>query len=271
VLPVATLESSSTVLPARRAVPLRGLAVFFKMLSFVLRDFFRSVWALFVLALLVAIHLLLFNESPTRGHFFGVQYASTLLVAGIAAAGMFSRANRAEMYPILARSLSRVTVAGALMLAAWLVSVGAYLLSSAALLIRYGSWFEGNAPIERWLDVPTFLYGTLPMLAIGVLAVSVVALLSTFVSPSVLRLVLLALMALLIMSFDNRNFPIEGIRPALQALPPVMAPVAGALRYATDVSRDTVAVVSLAMLAGYAFFLALAVLLLSAARETVLD
>jgi len=221
--------------------------------------------------MLVAIHLMLFDVSPTRSHFFGVQYASTILVAGIAAAGMFSRANRAEMYPILARSLSRVVVTGALMLAAWLVSVGAYLLSSAALLVRYGSWFEGNAPIDGWLDVPTFLYGSLPMLAVGVLAVSVVALLSTFVSPSVLRLIVLALIALLIMSFDNRNFPIEGIRPALQALPPVMAPVAGALRYATETSRDMVATVSLAMLVGYAFFLALAVLLLSAARETALD
>ncbi|HKP52992.1 MAG TPA: hypothetical protein VJ183_10100 [Chloroflexia bacterium] len=268
---MATLESSTGVLPTPRAVPMGGPSLYFKLLNFTLRDFFRSIWALFVLAVLVAIHLMLFDVSPSRSHFFGVQYASTILVAGITAAGMFTRANRAEMLPILARPVSRVAVASALMLGAWLVAIVAYLLSSAVVLVRYGSWFEGKAPVDRWLDISTFVYGSLPMLAIGLLSVSVVALLSTFVSPSVLRLIVLALIALLIMSFDNRNFPIVEVRSALQALPPVMAPVAGALRYATEASRDTVATVSLAMLAGYAFFLALAVLLLSAARETVLD
>jgi hypothetical protein len=106
------------------------------------------------------------------------------------------------------------------------------------------------------------------MLAVGMLTISIVALLSTFVSPSLLRLFLLAMIALLIMSFDNRNFPIVDVRPALQALPPVLAPVAEALHYATEASRDTVAVVSLAMMAGYSFFLVLVVLSLSATRET---
>ena len=157
------------------------------------------------------------------------------------------------------------------MLGAWLVAVGAHLLSSAAALVRYGPWLEHNSPVTRWADMVTLARGSLPMLVIALVVVCVVALLSTFVASSVLRLVILSFIALLIMSFDNRNFPIESIRPALQALPPVMAPVAGALRYATQPQPDTLAAVELGMLAGYAFFLALLVLWLSSSQETMLD
>lgn len=248
-----------------------AFALFFKVLGFILRDFFRSIWALLAVGALVGFHIVLFDASPTRDHFFGAQYTCTIVIAAIAAMGMFSRANRAEVYPILARPISRGALTGALMLAAWLVAVGSYLVSSAAVLVRYGSWFEGTASVTSWLDMPTFLYGSLPMLTIAVVAIGATGLLSTFVSPSLLRLLILTLVALLIMSFDNRNFPIEGLRPMLQALPPILAPVAGALRYATEQARDSVAVVSLGVLAGYAFFLALAVLWLSSTREAALD
>jgi hypothetical protein len=268
---MATMERSEALPSVRRARRLGGPALFFKTLRFVLRDFFRSAWVLLAIGTLVAMHLLLLNESPSRSHFFGVQYASTILIAAIAAAAMFTRANRAEMYPILARPVSRLALTGVLMLAAWLVTVVAYLLSSAVTLVRYGPWLEHNAPVSNWADVVTLARGSLPMLVIALVVVCVVALLSTFVSPSLLRLVILSFIALLIMSFDNRNFPIEGIRPALQALPPVMAPVAGALRYATESAPDTLAAVELGMLAGYAFFLLLIVLWLSSSHETVLD
>jgi hypothetical protein len=268
---MATMERSEVLPYVRRARPLGGLALFFRTLRFVLRDFFRSVWVLLALGTLVAMHLLLLNASPSRSHFFGVQYASTILIAAIAAAAMFTRANRAEMYPILARPISRLALTGVLLLGAWLVTIVAYVISSAVALVRYGPWFEHEAPVSGWADVTTLARGSLPMLVIALVVVCVVALLSTFVSPSVLRLVILSFIALLIMSFDNRNFPIEAIRPALQALPPVMAPIAGALRYATESPPDTLAAVELGMLAGYAFFLLLIVLWLSSSRETVLD
>lgn len=267
---MATMENNAR-LPMQAVRRPGPFALFFKVLGFILRDFFRSVWALLAVGVLVGFHIVLFSSSPSRDHFFGAQYASTIVIAAIATMGMFSRANRVEMYPILARPISRGALTGALMLAAWLVAVGGYLLSSAAALVRYGPWFEGTASVTRWLDAPTFLYGSLPMLTIAVVAIGATALLSTFVSPSLLRLLILTLVALLIMSFDNRNFPIEGIRPLLQALPPVLAPIAESLRYATEQARDSVAVVSLGVLAGYAFFLALAVLWLSSTRETALD
>lgn len=256
---------------ARPTRALAGPALFFKVVGFALRDFFRSVWALLVLAVLVAAHFLLLNSRPTQNHFFGVQYATVLLAAGVATAGFFSRANRPEMYPILARPVSRLALTGALLLASWLVAVGVYLLSTAAAVIRYGPWFEPQASILGWMDIQTFLFGSVPMLAVAGLGVGLVALLSTFVTSSWLRLLILALIALLIMSFDNRNFPIEPMRPLLQALPPVMAPVAGALRYATEAARDVTTLVSLGMVAGYALLLAALVLALSAGRETVLE
>lgn len=268
---MATARSGDTLLSARRARPLRGPAIFFKALNFVLRDFSRSTWLLLIIGVVVAAQILLFNESPSRSHFFGVQYAFTMLVAGIASAALFARANRPEIYPILARPISRVALTGALMLAAWLIAVVAYVTSTLAVFLRYGPLFSSTSSVMSWLDLPTLMYGALPMLAISLVAISVAALLSTFVSPSLLRLFILSLIALLIMSFDNRNFPIEAIRPALQALPPVLAPVAGALQYATELARDPLAVVSLAMLAGYAFLLVLAVLWLSSTRESVLD
>jgi len=264
-------ESSLLQAPAREVRAPGGFALFFKVLGFVLRDFFRSVWVLLVLGVLVAAHLLLLNSSPTLSHFFGVQYATVLVAAGVATAGFFSRANRAEMYPILARPVSRFALTGALLLASWLVGVGAYLLSTAAAVIRYGPWFEPNASILGWMDAQTFLYGSLPMLAVAGLGVGLVALLSTFVTSSWLRLLILAFIALLIMSFDSRNFPIDGMRPLLQALPPIMAPVASALRYATEGVRDTTTLVSLGMVGGYALLLIVVVLALSATRETVLE
>ncbi len=268
---MATMESSSARLPVGTVSRPGASALFFKVLSFILRDFFRSVWVLVLLGVLVAFHILFFNASPTQSHFFSVQYAFVLVVAAIAAGAMFSRANRPETHALLARPVSRASLTGAIMLAAWLVTVAAYLISTAAVLIRYSSLFGDNVALSAWADAPTLLYGILPMLTIAVVAVGVTGLLSTFVSPSILRLVILTLIAVLIMSFDNRNFPIEAIRPALQALPPVLAPIAGALHYATEPVRDNLATVSLGMLAGYAFFLVLIVLWLSSSRETALD
>jgi hypothetical protein len=97
--------------------------------------------------------------------------------------------------------------------------------------------------------------------------VSLLALLSNFVAPFGLRLVVLAIVALMVMSFDARNFLIEQLRPVVQYLPPFVAPVAGALRFATDQALEPLSIVSLVMVSAYAVALLAIVLWLTARRE----
>jgi hypothetical protein len=253
----------------------RGPLVFWTLLRFVLSDYARSPWLPINLLVVALVHLLLFTYSPDLSHFFGVEYAMALVLGGVNAAALFSRANRPETYPILARPVPRASFVGALMLAAWLLTVLAHLISSAAVAVRFGGLLglqAGGAPSATlWRDVLAYLNGSLPVVAIGALAVSLVAMLSSFVSPSGVRLGLLAVLAVLVMSFDSRNFPIEQLRPYLQQLPPMLAPAAEALKYATEPSPDQVATLSLMLVGVYALVLTAAVLLISSNRELTLD
>ncbi|HYP41794.1 MAG TPA: hypothetical protein VEX13_15660 [Chloroflexia bacterium] len=246
--------------------------VFWNLAIFALRDFFRSPWIILHLLVLVGVQTLFFQYQSGQGHFFLVEYITTTILAAITAGVMLSRANRAETYPILARRVPRASFTGAIMLAAWLVAIVGYLLSSLAVYARfYGPWLSDAPVAPPWLVSIDFLDNTLPVAAAALTAVGLVALLSSFISPSGVRLGLLALLALLVMSFDSRNFPIEAVRPALDRFPPVLAPLAGALKYATENTPDAVATLSLGLLAGYAVVLVLLALWLSTRRELILD
>ena len=261
----------ATAQATAKRVTKRRPFVFGKIFRFVLRDFFISPWPIFMLGVLVALHLILFTSSPTREHFFGAQYATTILMAALASSAFFGRAGRAEMYAILARPVSRGSLTLALLLSAWLVTILAYLISSVAVLVRYGPWLAPEGPVTQWLDAQTFGLGSVPVVLVALLVVSLVALLTHFVASTGVRLVMLALIALLVMAFDSRNFPFEGARQFLEALPPIIVPIASALRFATAPNPDTQTTYSLIALAAYAVALSLLVLVISSGRETVLD
>lgn len=249
----------------------RNPFVFGKLFRFNLRDFILSMWPLLMLLALVGAHLFLLTDTPGRQHFFGVHYALSMVLAVIASVGFFSRANRAETYSILARPVSRTTLTATLLLGAWLVTVAGYLISSVAVLVRFGPWLHKDNPVTSWLDARALAQGSLPVLLVALAVVSFVGLLSTFVAPTGLRLAILALAALMVMAFDSRNFPFEGLRPLLQQLPPIMAPFAGALRFATEANPDTQATYSLGALGAYAGAFTLLVMSLTSGRETVLE
>jgi hypothetical protein len=245
--------------------------VFGKLFRFVLRDVLLSPWIVLLAAVLVLIQISLFTDTPTREHFFGVQYATTMLMGALVSLALFARAGRPETYAILARPVSRFSLTLVLLLVAWLLTVLAHLIGSAAVLVRFGPWLAPDRPVTAWLDAQTFLLGSVPAVLAALLVVSLVALLSHFVSNTGARLVILAFIALLVMAFDSRNFPIEDVRPFLEQLPPVIAPIAGALRYATTSEPDNTALYSLIALAAYALALFLLTLTVSSGRETVLD
>jgi hypothetical protein len=181
---------------------------------------------------------------------------------------MFARSNRAESYAILARQVSRASYVGAVMLAAWLVAALAYALSALFDLLYFSEWATGQ-PLFDWQTPVNYALGSAPVLVGAAFAVGLVSLLSTFVSTSAVRLGTLSLLAVLVMSFDARNFPFEGVRPMLQNIPPVLAPLAGALKFATE--QDNIATVSLAMLGGYTLLMLIVALALAGSRELVLD
>jgi hypothetical protein len=264
------LEATTPQLTTAHQTVRRSRIVFWDLLSFVLRDFVRSPWVFFNLLALVAIHALFYKYSPGRSYFFGIEYASTMLLVAITTGVLFGRANRAESYAILARPVPHASYTGAIMLAAWVIAVAGHLLTTLV-MFRFGTW---QNPQSDQINAFTLLLdwrGNLPVLAGAAFAVGLIGLLSTFVSPSGVRLGVLALLALLVMSFDNRNVPITSLRPVLQELPPVLAPVAGALKYASDLPPDSVATTSLVFLGGYTLLLIIVVLLLSSSRELVLD
>jgi hypothetical protein len=264
------LEATTTQLTAAHQTVRRSRIVFWDLLSFVLRDFVRSPWVFFNLLTLVAIHALFYKYSPGRSYFFGIEYASTMLLAAITTSVLFGRANRAETYAILARPVPHTSYTGAIVLAAWVIAAGGHLLTMLV-MFRFGIWQDPQSDQISALTLLLDWRGNLPVLVGAAFSVGLIGLLSTFVSPSGVRLGVLALLALLVMSFDNRNFPITSLRPVLQDLPPVLAPVAGALKYATDLPPDSVATTSLAFLGGYALLLLIVVLVLSSSRELVLD
>jgi hypothetical protein len=242
--------------------------VFWKLVRFTLRDYFRTAWVFLNLAILVGVHALFFKYKSGQGHFFGIEYAATILQAALTCAIMFSRSNRAESYAILARQVSRASYVGAVILAAWLVALLAYVLSAVFDLIYFSEWVMGQ-PLADWQTPTNYALGSLPVLVGAAFSVCLVALLSTFVTTSAVRLGTMTLLAVLVMSFDARNFPFEGARPLLQNIPPVLAPLAGALKFATE--QDNVATVSLAMLGGYTLLMLIIALILSGTRELVLD
>lgn len=260
------------VLPALPSPRARfGPSIFWRLLVFTLRDFFRSPWVFFNLLALVGVQTLFYQYKSGAGHFFSVEYAVTAVLAAITSAVIFARANRGESYPILARPVSRVAFTGALMLAAWLVAIGGHFLLSLVEGIRFGPLLNPGDAAGNWRTPETYLQGNLPILVAAAVAIALVALLTAFVSTSGVRLVVLGTLALLVMSFDSRNFPIEAVRPLLDRVPPVLAPMAGALKYSTEYPPTPLAVLSLGILAAYALILIMLVLWLAATHELILD
>ena len=249
----------------------RWRIVFWKLLRFALHDYVRSFWPLVNLLLLVGVHSLFFNYRSDQSHFFTIEYATIALLAAINAYAVFSRANRAETYAILARPVPRASYTGALMLVAWLATLFFHVISTLAEAIRFSQWLNPELAPMPWREPLTYLNGSLPIVVVALAVVGFMALISSFVSGSGVRLLVLALVALSVMSFDSDNFPIEEVRPYLERMPPVLAPAAGALKYATETPPDDVAVISLALLAGYAVALVLLALWLAPQRELVLD
>lgn len=267
----ATAPPNTGTMTTQEAPHVKGRAnppVFWKLVRFTLSDYFRTGWPLLNLAMFVAVHTLFFTYKSGQSHFFGVLYVATTLQAALTTAAIFSRSARAETYALLARQVPRASYVGAVMLAAWLVATLTYLLSVAVDVVRFSEWLTG-VPWFDWQTPENYAIGSAPVLLAAAFAVCLVTLLSSFVSTSAVRLGIMTLLALLVMSFDSRNFPVEAVRPWLQNVPPVLAPLAGALKFATE--QDTVAVVSLGMLGGYTLLLLVAALSLAGGRELILD
>lgn len=266
-----TANTHTRSAPIMAARVRRGLGVFWSLYIFILRDFLRSPWVALDWLILVAVQTLFFQYRSGQSHLFGIEYAMVVVLAAITTQIIFSRAGRAQTYPILARPLSRATYVGAAMLVSWSIAVTGHLLSAAVEAIRFSPWLTPGAAPMAWRNPATYINSSVPVLVVAAFTVALVALLSTFVSASGTRLGAIAVLALLVMSFDSRNFPIEAVRPLLERMPPVLAPIAGALKYATESQTDSVATLSLAVLAAYTVALVIAVLLLSTSRELILD
>ncbi|HEX8220224.1 MAG TPA: hypothetical protein VF914_13600 [Chloroflexia bacterium] len=260
--------STAQAQEAPRITPKANPPVFWKLVRFALSDYFRTAWVFLNVAVLVAVHALFLTYKSGQGHFFGIEYAAGMLQAALTGTVMFSRSNRAESYAILARQVPRASYVGAIMLAAWLVSVLAYAISALFDLVYFSEWVTGQ-PLFEWQTPTNYALGSLPVLVGAAFAVCLVTLLSTFVSTSAVRLGTLTLIAVLVMSFDARNFPVEAMRPFLQNIPPVLAPLAGALKFAVE--QDNIATVSLAVLGGYALLMLVLALSLAGTRELILD
>jgi hypothetical protein len=246
----------------------RADAPFGPVFGFALRDYLRSPWLWINLVILMVVQFFLLAQQPTREEFFGTAYLTTLLMGALNSAAVFSRADHPQTLAILVRPVSRVAYVGALWLIAMLVTLGGYVLTLLVALLRHGPPLQPINPVNEWMQNPlVFLTGSLPVIAGAALAVSMLALLSNFVAPFGLRLVVLAIVALMVMSFDPRNFLIEQLRPIVQYLPPFVAPVAGALRFATDPAMEPLAVISLVMVSAYAVAILTVVLWLTSRRE----
>ncbi|HET6314613.1 MAG TPA: hypothetical protein VFH60_12330 [Chloroflexia bacterium] len=260
--------STAQAQDAPRITPRANPRVFWKLLRFTLSDYFRTPWVFLNVAILVGVHAVFFTYKSGQSHFFGIEYAAAMLQAALTCTVMFSRSNRAESYAILARQVPRASYVGAVMLAAWLVAALAYALSALFDMVYFSEWVTGQ-PLFDWQTPTNYALGSLPVLVGAAFAVCLVTLLSTFVSTSAVRLGTMTLIAVLVMSFDARNFPVEPMRPVLQNIPPVLAPLAGALKFAVE--QDDIALVSLAVLGGYTLLMLVFALVLSGTRELVLD
>src|SRR5205823_11677972 len=135
--------------------------------------------------------------------------------------------------------------------------------------LRYGPPLHDAA--RDWLDPSTYLVASLAVMLGVSFAASLMSLLSAFVTPFWLRLLVLGVLAILVMSFDPRTFPLPFLTPLIERMPPVLAPIVGALHFATDPSPDSLAIASVAILAAYTSTLLALVLSLSTRRDIVLD
>ncbi len=242
---------------------------FWSVYAFATRDWLRSPWVLFNLLVLVGVQSLLYMYSPTQSYFFGVQYATTIFLAAVTTGVLFARAARAETYAILARPVPRVAFTGAVMLAAWIISVVCHVIATTVVVMRYGPRFYSFPP--AWLTLSNIVVGSLAVAIAAAFTVALISLISSFVATPGLRLGVLTIMALLVMSFDSRNFPVEPFRAILGQVPPVLAPLAGALKFATSTPPDSISVVSVVLLTAYAALLITLALWQSSRRELILE
>jgi hypothetical protein len=250
---------------------LRGASVFSTLTAFLLRDFARGPWLWLNLVGVLLTHLIFFGNAPNRAAFFAVTYITTLVLAALTTGSIFSRANHAHTYPILARRISKTTYVAAGMLASWLIGILAYGLAALLVLLRYGVFVPDGSTPPEWLNPGTLATGSLPV-AVGVACVvALMTLVANFVSPFGVRLLVLGVIALGVMAFDPRSFPIENLRPFIQVTPPLLAPLVGALRFATDTHPDSVARASLLLVAGYTTTIIGLVWWLSSRREVVIE
>jgi hypothetical protein len=248
---------------------LRGPAMFSALTGFLMRDFLRSPWTIANLVIIALAHLILFGEEPTRVQFFNLSYLIALGLAGFNTAVIFARANHPHTYHILARPVTRTAFITAALLASWVVGVTAFLISALLVIVRYGPLFGAGTP--AWLSFGELQAGTIAIVVGITFMVSLMALLSNFVSPFWVRFLVLGLIALTVMAFDPRSFPVEQARPWVRMIPPVLAPVFGAVRYATEPRPDALAIASIIVVASYATLILALVLWLSTRRELELE
>ncbi|MEO5954005.1 MAG: hypothetical protein ABIQ44_16200, partial [Chloroflexia bacterium] len=123
----------------------------------------------------------------------------------------------------------------------------------------------------QWLTLGVLVSGALPVAVGTACVVGLMALISNFVSPFGVRLLVLGIIALGVMAFDPRSFPIENLRSLVAVMPPLLAPIVGAIRFATDVQPDAVARASLLVVAAYATTISGLVWLISSRREVVIE
>jgi hypothetical protein len=248
---------------------LRGTSLMFTLVGFVIRDFLHSPWFFLNTIAIGFAHLFLLGPQPTRAGYFGMVYLMMLALSAVNTLAIFSRANGPHTYPVLARPVTRTGYVAATILAAWTVSLLAYLAMTVLVYLRYGPPL--NAPSLDWLGPTTYLGASVAVVVGVIFVVSLMSLLSAFVTPFWLRLFFLTIIALLVMSFDPRTFPLPFLSPYIEHVPPILAPVVGALRFATDDIPDALARASVIILTAYSSSILALVLWLSARREIVLD
>jgi hypothetical protein len=228
----------------------RGASTFLTLLFFFLRDFVRSPWVWFNTVGVLLAHLFFFANTPSRDSFFSVTYITTLLLSALTTAGIFSRANHPHTYHILARRVSKTTFVAAGMFAAWIIGMLTYVLAALLVLLRYKLLASDSSP--DWLTLNTLALGSITIAVGALFAVALMTLLSNFVSSFTVRMITLAVMTISVMAFDPRSFPIENLRPVMERIPPLFAPVIGAIQYAASANPDTVARASLLTVAAFA-------------------
>lgn len=250
---------------------LRWINTYWTLALFLMRDFVRSPWVWVNVVGVILTHLIFLGGAPDRPAFFAVVYVSTLVLATLTAAGIFSRSNHPHTYAILVRGISKAGYVTVCMLVAWLISVLTYGLAALLVFVRYAVLVPQDATPPQWLTPNVLLLGVLPVGVGAACAVGLMALIANFVSPFGVRLLVLGVIALGVMAFDPRSFPIENLRPFVSVMPPLLAPIVGAVRFATDVQPDAVARASLLVVAAYATTIIGLVWWLSSKREVVIE